>query len=188
MSENRITPAPRRGRLPAVATVALVVPLLALVTGCDDGDDNASPSYGSSYTSSYEPSYTPSYEASTDTDAGDSYTSSDPYTTDDPYATDDPYTSSEPTEDPSPYTSGTCLNGTLPDSTTAQAVDDIDEVDCSAADAHYRVVETIPLTSDMSRCESNAQTQYAFSSRYTMNGNVISEYVYCLIGLGAYAR
>jgi len=46
----------------------------------------------------------------------------------------------------------------------------------------------IPLTSDMSRCDSNSRTQYAFSYTYTLNGTPINQYVYCLIGLGSYAR
>ncbi|MFJ8662394.1 hypothetical protein [Streptomyces sp. NPDC093795] len=91
-------------------------------------------------------------------------------------------------EEPDPYDKGTCLNGSLPDSTTAQTVDDVEEVPCSAADAHYKVIQTFPFTSDMDNCNSNPKTQYAFSHRYTMNGSVVSEYVYCLIGLGSYAR
>ncbi|AZM54621.1 hypothetical protein DMA15_20375 [Streptomyces sp. WAC 01529] len=89
---------------------------------------------------------------------------------------------------PTPYTSGTCLNGTLPDSETAQEVSGVEEVSCSASDAHYRVIQTIPLTSDLSRCKDNPKTQYAFSYRYTLNGSTINEYVYCLVGLGSYAR
>ncbi|MCT4356333.1 hypothetical protein M5362_24705 [Streptomyces sp. Je 1-79] len=89
---------------------------------------------------------------------------------------------------PDPYTKGTCLNGTLPDSTTAQSVSDIDEVECSASDAHYRVIQTFPLTSDLNRCNANPKTQYAFSHRYTINGATVNEYVYCLVGLGSYAR
>ncbi|MGW0789996.1 LppU/SCO3897 family protein [Streptomyces sp. NPDC002911] len=103
----------------------------------------------------------------------------------DPY-TEDPYETA--TEEPDPYESGTCLNGTLPDSTTAQEVSGVDEVSCSASDAHYQVIETIPSTSDMSRCESDSRTQYAFSYRYTLNGATLDEYVYCLVGLGSYAR
>ncbi|WP_250288249.1 LppU/SCO3897 family protein [Streptomyces atroolivaceus] len=131
---------------------------------------------------------------------------SEPDTSEEPDASEEPDTSEEPdaseetenayTEDPygtaseapDPYESGTCLNGALPDSTTAQEVSGVDEVSCSASDAHYQVIETIPLTSDMSRCDANSRTQYAFSYRYTLNGATINEYVYCLIGLGSYAR
>ncbi|WP_409475127.1 LppU/SCO3897 family protein [Streptomyces sp. HC307] len=84
--------------------------------------------------------------------------------------------------------SGTRLNGTLPNSTTAQEVSGVEEVSCSASDAHYQVIETIPFTSDMSRCNNNPRTEYAFSSRYTLNGATINEHVYCLIGLGSYAQ
>ncbi|MDT9692638.1 hypothetical protein Q5762_30770 [Streptomyces sp. P9(2023)] len=91
-------------------------------------------------------------------------------------------------EAPDPYKKGTCLNGRLPDSTTAQSVSGVAEVPCSASDAHYRVIQTFPLTSDLDRCNSNPKTQYAFSRRYTINGATINEYVYCLVGLGSYAR
>ncbi|WP_269858983.1 LppU/SCO3897 family protein [Streptomyces sp. RPT161] len=96
------------------------------------------------------------------------------------------HTASTPTA--SPYRTGTCLNGTLPDSTTAQEVNDVSEVDCSSSDAHYRVIQTFYETTDLSRCESNSATQYAFSDKETWGGSVINEYVYCLVGLGSYAR
>ncbi|MFH8729227.1 LppU/SCO3897 family protein [Streptomyces termitum] len=100
-----------------------------------------------------------------------------------------PGTGGTPTrEEPDPYEKGTCLNGTLPDSETAQSVSGVDEVSCSAADAHYKVIQTFPFTSDMNKCGANPKTQYAFSHRYTMNGTTVNEYVYCLVGLGSYAR
>ncbi|MFG2498632.1 hypothetical protein ACGFSB_10560 [Streptomyces sp. NPDC048441] len=199
MSEP-ITPAPRpsptpagsnaRGCLASLGAIgAVLVVILLLNQGDDDSDNTASPGQSAtSQESSYEPS------------------TSDPYSSDDPYtdapSTDDPYdtgtgtgtgTETDPvtpptSEAPSPYTSGTCLNGTLPDSETAQEVSGVDEVSCGASDAHYRVIETIPMTSDMSRCDTNSKTQYAFSYRYTLNGSAINEYVYCLVGLGSYAR
>ncbi|MEU6624377.1 hypothetical protein ABZ926_26860 [Streptomyces litmocidini] len=99
----------------------------------------------------------------------------------------DPVTT--PTEkEPDPYENGTCLNGTLPNSETAQSVSGVEEVPCSASDAHYKVIQTFPFTSDMNRCNANPKTEYAFSHRYTMNGTTISQYVYCLVGLGSYAR
>ncbi|MER6319898.1 hypothetical protein ABT237_40060 [Streptomyces sp. NPDC001581] len=94
----------------------------------------------------------------------------------------------EPTPEPSPFDRGTCLNGQLPDSTTPKTVTGVDEVSCSASDAHYKVIESIPGTSDMQRCSSNPKTQYAFSYRYTRGATVLNQYVYCLIGLGSYAR
>ncbi|MEU0400427.1 hypothetical protein ABZ318_09250 [Streptomyces sp. NPDC006197] len=108
-----------------------------------------------------------------------------------PEPTGDPVFTPTPTpteEEPDPYEKGTCLNGTLPNSETAQSVSGVDEVPCSASDAHYKVIQTFPFTSDMNNCNSNPRTEYAFSHRYTMNGTTISEYVYCLVGLGSYAR
>lgn len=167
--------------LGVLGVVALVLILLFAVnhSGSGGGSSDGAGASPSSYTPGGDP-YTPT---------GDPYTpSSDPYTpTSDPY-TSDPYASPTPTPESSPYTSGTCLNGTLPDSTTARSVSGVDEVSCSASDAHYKVIETIPLTTDMSRCSSNPQTQYAFSSSYTINGATINSYVYCLVGLGSYAR
>ncbi|MBP2400674.1 LppU/SCO3897 family protein [Streptomyces syringium] len=89
---------------------------------------------------------------------------------------------------PSPYRAGTCLDGTIPDSTTPVSVSDVDVVACSSADAHYRVIQTFHGTTDMSRCRSNSDTQYSFSSERTLNGRTISSVVYCLVGLGSYAR
>ncbi|MDF3288103.1 LppU/SCO3897 family protein [Streptomyces silvisoli] len=105
-------------------------------------------------------------------------------------ATDTPTPGPTDTSTPtaSPYRTGTCLNGTLPDSTTAQEVNDVSEVDCSSSDAHYRVIQTFYETTDLSRCDSNPGTQYAFSDKETWGGSVIDEYVYCLVGLGSYAR
>ncbi|MFJ8821504.1 hypothetical protein ACIREE_06935 [Streptomyces sp. NPDC102467] len=182
MSEHQIPPAPQpgpgspnstRGCLVAVVTVAAVAFVVLLLSQVGSGGDASDDS------------------DATDDAASSSYSSySPPAVSDtfDPYASSDPYGTPTSEPPPSPYTSGTCLDGTLPDSTTAQAVDDVDEVDCSASDAHYRVIQTIPMTSELSQCDSNSGTQYAFSSRYTMNGAVINEYVYCLVGLGSYAR
>ncbi|WP_406332090.1 hypothetical protein [Streptomyces sp. NBC_00203] len=170
-----------------LAVVVVLVVLVVLIRGSGGGDsDSAAPSVDSSGSPSYDPYSADPYSA--DPYTQDPY-SEDPYTQDpysaDPY-TEDPYDT--PTETPTPYSSGTCLNGTLPDSTTAQEVSGVEEVSCSASDAHYEVIDTIPLTSDMSRCDSNSRTQYAFSYTYTLNGTPINQYVYCLIGLGSYAR
>ncbi|MFD9415886.1 hypothetical protein ACFWC9_14440 [Streptomyces goshikiensis] len=62
------------------------------------------------------------------------------------------------------------------------------EVSCSASDAHYKVIQSIPLTSDLNRCNDNPKTQCAFSYRYTRGGVPLNEYVYCLVGIGSYAR
>ncbi|MGW0187570.1 LppU/SCO3897 family protein [Streptomyces sp. NPDC003362] len=180
-----------RGRLAVVAVAGAVL----LTVGCtsqtnDDSSNSSSDSYATS--SPYDP-YTedpstedPYAEDTYSDDYGDSGDSGGYDDSDDSY--EDPYAEPSETEEPDPYTSGTCLNGELPNSTTAQSVSNVDEVDCNASDAHYKVIESIPMTSDMSRCNDNPQTQYAFSSRYTLNGVTVSEYVYCLVGLGAYAR
>ncbi|MFJ9814161.1 hypothetical protein ACIRU3_02625 [Streptomyces sp. NPDC101151] len=178
--------------LGVLGVVAAVVLLLVLTDRGGDSPSDDSADGSSSYTSS-APATDDPYSSDPYTTApttGDPYGTGDP--TSDPYGTGDPYGGSDPyggaSEEPSPFTSGTCLNGTLPDSTTAQEVSGVDEVSCSASDAHYKVIETIPLTSDMSRCRSNSRTQYAFSYRYTLNGAAVNEYVYCLVGLGSYAR
>ncbi|MFD3545507.1 hypothetical protein ACFWUW_07780 [Streptomyces sp. NPDC058655] len=169
----------RTGCLVAAGVVAAVIVGFFLIGSGDDTDGKASasstrtPSADStspypSYSPSYSPSYAPAYPT-----AG---------------AATEPATTAPTSAAPSPYDKGTCLNGTLPDSTTPQRVNDVDEVPCSASDAHYRVIESIPFTSDMNRCDAYPKTEYAFSYRYTLNGSVINQYVYCLVGLGSYAR
>ncbi|MFI9235365.1 hypothetical protein [Streptomyces sp. NPDC053079] len=89
---------------------------------------------------------------------------------------------------PAPYTTGTCLNGTLPDSTTPVKVKNVDVVACSSSDAHYRVIQAYHGTTELSRCRDDSETQYSFSSRTTLGGRTISSVVYCLVGIGSYAR
>ncbi|MFG2645792.1 hypothetical protein ACGFYP_33025 [Streptomyces sp. NPDC048370] len=125
----------------------------------------------------------------TDNAGGGSTAPSPSFSFDDPLDSTTEPTPTQTTEPaPDPYTKGTCLNGTLPNSETAQSVTGVEEVSCSASDAHYKVIQTFPLTSDLNRCNSNPKTEYAFSHRYTINGATINEYVYCLVGLGSYAR
>ncbi|MGW0782290.1 LppU/SCO3897 family protein [Streptomyces sp. NPDC002913] len=184
--------------LAVLGVAAAFVVAVVLLNGVDDASsDVATPSSGSSAYASDNPFSQDPYTEdpyTEDPSTADPYTeepsaeetddTEEPYT-EDPY-TEDPYDTGA--EEPDPYESGTCLNGTLPDSTTAQEVSDVDEVSCSASDAHYQVIQTIPGTSDMSSCNSNSRTQYAFSYRYTLNGATLNEYVYCLVGLGSYAR
>ncbi|MEU6300425.1 LppU/SCO3897 family protein [Streptomyces erythrochromogenes] len=169
-------PAPQtgggRGCLVGLAVAALlVIGYFALSAGDDDGDDSrpaadATPTWSSSWT----PSPTPSPWASTPEAAATT-----------PYDT-------EPSPEPSPFDRGTCLNGQLPDSTTPRSVSGVEEVPCSASDAHYRVIESIPGTSDLNSCNDNPKTQYAFSYRYMRGSIVLNQYVYCLVGIGSYAR
>ncbi|WP_051819497.1 LppU/SCO3897 family protein [Streptomyces sp. NRRL S-920] len=175
-----ISPTPQPNRTPgsnargclAVLGVAgaVLVGALVLNQGDDDNTASSTPSSTTSYAAS--PSSQTTYEPPTPAPSNSA-------------AAPAPAPTSAA---PSPYESGTCLNGTLPNSETAQEVSGVEEVPCSASDAHYRVIQTIPLTSDLSRCKSNPRTQYAFSYRYTLNGTAINEYVYCLVGLGSYAR
>ncbi|MET9323373.1 hypothetical protein ABZX75_24745 [Streptomyces sp. NPDC003038] len=167
------------GCMVAVGVVAAVLVGLALIGSGDDTDNKASTASTPTPSASSSPTY-PSYSPS--------YAPANPTREPTPDTSTEPAPASPTSTAPSPFDKGTCLNGTLPDSTTAQRVDDVEEVPCSASDAHYRVIESIPLTSDMSRCDDNPKTEYAFSYRYTLNGAVINEYVYCLVGIGSYAR
>ncbi|MGF1427997.1 LppU/SCO3897 family protein [Kitasatospora sp. LaBMicrA B282] len=83
---------------------------------------------------------------------------------------------------------GSCLSGTLPDSSTAQQVSGVNAVSCSSAAAHYKVIDSFVGDTDMTKCQSNPQTQYAFSETTTVNGNDSSEVLYCVVGLGSYAH
>ncbi|MFE4691772.1 hypothetical protein ACFRH6_17135 [Streptomyces sp. NPDC056749] len=173
------------GALLGVAAVIGFVVLLG-VLGAEDQDSSAgAPAGSSTYDPSGEDPYAEEPGTAGTTEEPEETGEPEDTSTEDPFA-EDPYETGE--EAPDPYESGTCLNGTLPDSTTAQEVSGVDEVSCSASDAHYQVIQTIPFTSDMSRCDANSATQYAFSYRYTLNGATLNEYVYCLIGLGSYAR
>jgi hypothetical protein len=86
------------------------------------------------------------------------------------------------------FAAGTCLTGEIPHSTVAVPVTDVSEVSCSSKAAHYKVIKTFLGTSDMRKCDSVKRTQYAFSETYTLDNVPYVQYVYCLIGLGRYAR
>lgn len=170
------------GGLLAMGVVLAVIVLFAANSEEDDSNNTASTS--PTYTSSATPDSSPTpYETPT-------YTSAPTYTYE---PTTKPTLPSLPDPTPTravptPFDKGTCLNGQLPDSETAQSVSNVDEVSCSASDAHYKVIQRFPFSSDMEQCKSNPDTEYAFSYRYTLNGSVINQYVYCLIGLGSYSR
>ncbi|MFI5827571.1 hypothetical protein ACIA6C_09950 [Streptomyces sp. NPDC051578] len=175
------------GCLAVVGVIAIVITVvIALSSGGDDeGKHTASSSSPSpTYSSTSDPTYS-SYSPGP-LPTGTSYTSGSDSGSPVPAY---PYPTAAPTTaDPSPFDTGTCLNGQLPDSTTAQRVDDVEEVSCSASDAHYKVIQRFGFTSDLHRCDDTPRTEYAFSYRYTLNGTPINEYVYCLIGLGSYSR
>ncbi|MFG2875315.1 hypothetical protein ACGFYU_09955 [Streptomyces sp. NPDC048337] len=158
--------------------VAVIVGLVMVNSGDDTDHKNSASSTSTPSASASSPSPYPSYSSSYSPPSSPSYRST-------PAA---PATTEAAPAAPSPYDKGTCLNGTLPDSETAQRVDNVEEVSCSASDAHYRVIASIPMTSDMNRCDDYPKTEYAFSHRYTLNGSVINQYVYCLVGIGSYSR
>ncbi|MFI1653162.1 hypothetical protein ACH4XT_40415 [Streptomyces avidinii] len=172
-----------RGGLVALGVAAaLVLGFFLLSDGDDDGRDGkasaeATPTWSSSWTPSPSPDDSP--------DDSPSSGSSAPGAAATPYS---PEAIAEPSPEPSPFDRGTCLNGQLPDSTTPRSVSGVSEVPCSASDAHYRVIESIPGTADLYSCNDNPKTQYAFSYRYMRGSTVLNQYVYCLVGIGSYAR
>lgn len=90
---------------------------------------------------------------------------------------------------PSPHDSGTCLDGEAPPrSTTAVSVDPFRVVGCSSSRAHYRVIRTFHGTEDLDMCKSVEDTQYSYSSSSSRGGRTLWRVVYCLVGLGSYAR
>ncbi|MFJ3171685.1 hypothetical protein ACIPJK_13020 [Streptomyces roseus] len=185
------------GCLAVLAVIAtVIIAAVALNSGDDDKNTASSsptPTYGS-WSPTPLPSYTSGTSGGTSTSTGGTSTggtSTGTGTSTGSSSGSGSYPSSAPTAvapAPSPFDAGTCLNGQLPDSTTAQRVEDVDEVSCSASDAHYKVIQRFGFTSDLHRCDANSDTEYAFSYRYTLNGTPINQYVYCLIGLGSYAR
>ncbi|MFJ8568547.1 hypothetical protein [Streptomyces sp. NPDC093514] len=176
-----------RGCLVALGVAAaLVLGFFVLADGDDDGRDGksaagATPTGSSSWTPSPTASYAPSDSPSSGSSAPGAATAS--YS---PEASAE--ASPEASPEPSPFDRGTCLNGQLPDSTTPRSVSGVSEVPCSASDAHYRVIESIPGTADLDSCNDNPKTQYAFSYRYMRGSIVLNQYVYCLVGIGSYAR
>ncbi|MFD9573366.1 hypothetical protein ACFWBI_26405 [Streptomyces sp. NPDC059982] len=180
-------PAPKKssplGCLLALGAAAVVIAVVVVASNDNSDDANntasASPTYSSPATTAYQtPTYSPTYTY-------------EPTTRPTPPAlpTLPALPAPAPTSAaPTPFDKGTCLNGQLPDSETAQRVNNVDEVPCSASDAHYKVIERFPFSSDMEQCKNNPDTEYAFSYRYTLNGSVLNQYVYCLIGLGSYSR
>jgi len=91
-----------------------------------------------------------------------------------------------PTTTASHFEVGICLTGTLPNSPVPVPVHDVSEVPCFSSEAHYKVIQSFPGTTDMARCDANPRTQYAFSSETTL-GTTTIRYVYCLVGLAQYA-
>ncbi|MGW6409470.1 LppU/SCO3897 family protein [Streptomyces vinaceus] len=171
------------GCLAVLAAIATVIIAAVALNSGDDGKGTAASSSPTPTYSSWSPTPLPtgtSYTSGTSTGTGSGSGSGSV-----------PYPSTAPTAAapaPSPFDAGTCLNGQLPDSTTAQRVEDVNEVSCSASDAHYKVIQRFGFTSDLHSCDANPRTEYAFSYRYTLNGTPINQYVYCLVGLGSYAR
>lgn len=83
-----------------------------------------------------------------------------------------------------PPTEGTCFGGEI----TGNVAFGVAKVDCGSPDAHYRSIDFFPGTSDMSRCDTVPETQYTYSVTWLRGGVPTSKTVYCLIGLGSYAR
>ncbi|MEW1634516.1 hypothetical protein AB0469_10620 [Streptomyces sp. NPDC093801] len=172
-------PGKKSGPLGCLLALGVGAALIIGIAVASGSEDDHRPAGGATPSSSSSSSYTP-YSPPAPTDRPTTGPATAPA-----YETPTP---SPTTEAPRPFDEGTCLNGQLPDSTTATRVTGVHEVPCSADDAHYRVVQRFPGTSDMSRCDQNPATEYGFSYRYTLGGSVINEYVYCLVGLGSYAR
>jgi hypothetical protein len=64
----------------------------------------------------------------------------------------------------------------------------MNEVDCSASDADYKVIKTITGSTDLNDCNDVDDAQYAFSEDDTDEyGVTVWSAVYCLVGLGSYA-
>jgi hypothetical protein len=171
----------RAGVVVGVSAAAIVA--LAVIIGVTVG------LRGSSHA---DPGYTPAPVATDTTDSATTPSTDDPNDT--PTAADtyqppvtDP-TTADDTPTMHPYETGTCLNGTLPDSTSAQAVSNVNVVDCGASDAHYKVIQSFFGTDDLHRCDGNSESQYSFSDVETWGGATLSSVVYCVVGLGSYAR
>ncbi|WP_411102913.1 hypothetical protein [Streptomyces sp. cmx-4-9] len=191
-----VPPAPgdKKGVGGCLAACAVLAAVIVGIIAFNSGDDSRNAASDSpTATASPSPSPSPSYSYGSGAGSDPSATtpsSSAPAADPVPAPADTAAwpEASPTTAEPSPFDKGTCLNGTLPDSTTPQSVTGVEEVSCSASDAHYRVIESFPFTSDLDRCNDNPKTQYAFSYRYSRGATVINQYVYCLVGIGSYGR
>ena len=191
-----------------VAASAFAAATLALAAGCSGGSvgsgpfaccaDTASAPVTSSTSASPSPVASPSAtaNATTATPADDDTTDPDDSDTFDfsfspgDYPTLDPSlllpTFSLPND--SPYGDGTCFQGPKLTSTTPIDVNNMNEVDCSASDADYKVIKTITGSTDLNDCNDVDDAQYAFSEDDTDGyGVTLWSAVYCLVGLGSYA-
>ena len=202
---NRIR---RISRIAAASTFAAAT--LALAAGCSGGSGGApvaccaysggtTPAASSGASASPAASPSPNGElteppaTATAADTGDDTDTAAPLFT-------FSYSPSYPTIDPSflmptfdlpndtPYGDGTCFYGPKLTSTTPITVNNMDEVDCSASDADYKVVKTILDSTDLNGCNNVTDAQYAFSESDTDGyGVTLWSAVYCLEGLGSFA-
>ena len=197
----------RLSRIAAASTFAGAT--LALAAGCSAG--SGIPTACCAYTGSpivastgISPSPVPSPSPNGElTEPPATATTDDDETTPDDLGSFDltfSYSPSFPTIDPSlllpsialpndsPYGDGTCFQGPKLTSTTPIDVNNMDEVDCSASDADYKVIKTITGTTDLNDCNNVSDAQYAFSEQDTgVYGVTLWSAVYCLVGLGSYA-
>lgn len=86
-----------------------------------------------------------------------------------------------------PRTPGLCFGGKIPELGVAVPGSVLPEVDCGSPDAHYRTESTYPGTTDLSLCTDLAKTRYAYAET-RIRGSLVTRTVYCLVGLGPYAR
>jgi hypothetical protein len=192
----------RTVRIPyIVAASTFAAAMLALAAGCSGGSVGSGPFACCADTGQPSASASPSPVASpsaaaTATPADDDTTDPDDSDTFDfsfspgGYPTIDPSlllpTFSLPND--SPYGDGTCFQGPKLTSTTPIDVNNMNEVDCSASDADYKVIKTITDSTDLNDCNDVDDAQYAFSEDDTDGyGVTLWSAVYCLIGLGSYA-
>jgi hypothetical protein len=196
----------RTARIPyIVAASTFAAATLALAAGCSGGSvgsgpfaccaDTASASVAPSASASPSPVASPSAAATT-APADDDTTDPDDSDTFDFSFSPGGYPSIDPSlllpsfslPNDSPYGDGTCFQGPKLTSTTPIDVNNMNEVDCSASDADYKVIKTITGSTDLNDCNNVDDAQYAFSEDDTDGyGVTLWSAVYCLVGLGSYA-
>jgi hypothetical protein len=194
----------RTARIPyIVAASTFAAATLALAAGCSGGSVGSGPlaccadtgqSVASSTSASPSPVASPSAAATTPAD--DDTTDPDDSDTFDFSFSPGGYPTIDPTlllpsfslPNDSPYGDGTCFQGPKLTSTTPIDVNNMNEVDCSASDADYKVIKTITDSTDLNDCNNVDDAQYAFSEDDTDGyGVTLWSAVYCLVGLGSYA-
>lgn len=93
-----------------------------------------------------------------------------------PSSSSSPSHSSTTTRKAIPFSEGSCLAGNFTKSTPH----DVHHVQCSSAEAQYKVIKEFPGARSPSVCRGVRGAKIGYLEEYLENGIVVNSYVYCL--------